>query len=253
MLKETRQQTIRDLVDEHGQITVAELDELLSVSSATIRRDLDELGERGWIARSHGGAVRVNGARKEPPLAARRGQMAAEKKRIAQRAAALTHDGDTVFLGSGTTVAAIAPYLASIRGLTIVTNSLAVVGELRGSGAPEVILTGGTLRPSEDSMVGPIAQQTIRLFRPDRIFVGMRAIDVRHGFTGDTVEEAATDRSIFDIACNVTVLADSSKFGRVSTIVIADISAASLIITDNGLDLSMQEQVLETDVALEVV
>lgn len=235
-MKRTRQSDIRAIVDERGAVTVAELNELFAVSEATVRRDLDTLDELGYVVRTHGGAVQAQRWTKELPLSERHTVMAAEKARIAKCASQLVRTGDTVFLGSGTTVEPMAEHLASIGNLTVISNSLPVINALSHVPSVDLLVIGGSFRRSERSMVGPAAVETIMNFRADHVFMGMRAIDVRHGFTGDAIDEAMTDRAIIEIGSNAVVLADSTKFGSTSTVFLAPLDAADLVITDDGLD-----------------
>ncbi len=232
MLKTARQTQIRRLVEENGQVSVTELNALFEVSEATVRRDLEELAALGWIRRTHGGAIRVQRARKELPVMQRLSSHEDEKQRIGRLAAAQIREGETVFLGSGSTVQAMAGHLLDIPELTVITNSLSVTNQLANGEHVELIVIGGMLRPSELSMVGHIAEQAIREFRADRVFMGMRGIDPRHGFTSDYLPEAMTDRAILEIAPHNVIVADHSKFGRVSTVFLAPVTAAHDIITD---------------------
>jgi len=234
MLRLARHSQIRDLLDHAGQVTVAELNAALHVSEATIRRDLDELDRLGLLRRTHGGAVRL-GDDAEPPIHQRQMEQAAEKERIGRRAARLVADGQTIFLGSGTTVAAMLPHLAGRQGLTVITNSLPVVNALAGR-PEELIVIGGLFRASEQSLVGHIAEAAIRELRADLVFMGMRGIDPTQGYTSDYLPEALTDRAILQVAPRRVVLADHSKFGRVGAVFLAPVTAAEVIVTDSGLD-----------------
>ena len=231
--KPERQSLIRQLVEENGRVTVTDLRVRFGVSEATIRRDLEELDGQGWIRRAHGGAVRLEQAAREPPMLQRVPEQWEEKRLIGRAAAQMIHDGDTIFLGSGTTVLEIARALPADLRLTTITNSLPIVNELVDRPKVELIIIGGMLRPSELSMVGHIAEQSVREFRADRVFMGMRAIDARHGFTSDYLPETITDRTIMTIAPEVVIVADHTKFGRVSSVVVAPVSAAHVIITDS--------------------
>jgi DeoR/GlpR family transcriptional regulator of sugar metabolism len=231
-LKAERFNRIQKLVEQKGRATVAELSKEFEVSEATIRRDLEELDGKGWIQRTHGGAVRIERAGKEPPILQRIEEGYAEKQRIGRAAASLVKDGETVFLGSGTTVLEIARHLSRDMHLTVITNSLLVVNELADRPNIDMIVIGGMLRPSELSMVGHIAEQAVHEFRADRVFMGMRAIDARHGFTNDYLPETMTDRAILSIAPQVIVVADHRKFGRVSSVLVGPVTAAHLVITD---------------------
>jgi DeoR/GlpR family transcriptional regulator of sugar metabolism len=231
-LKEERQGRIRVMVEDQGRVFVQELSGYFNVSEATIRRDLEKLDGQGWVQRTHGGAMRVKRATREPPMLQRIDEQREEKQRIGQVAAALVKDGETIFLGSGTTVLEIARHFPEGLSLTVITNSLLVVNELAERSGIEMIVIGGMLRQSELSMVGHIAEQTVLEFRADRVFMGMRAIDARHGFTNDYLPETMTDRAIFKIAPKVIIVADHNKFGKVSSVLVGPVTGAHMVITD---------------------
>lgn len=251
MLKLARQTQITDLVEQAGAVTVAELNTRLNVSEATIRRDLDELDRRGLLRRTHGGAMRAADGEHEPPIHQRKTEQKAEKERIGRRAASLVADGQTIFLGSGTTVEAMLPFLAEREGLTVITNSLPVVNNL--AGRLDLIVIGGLFRNTEHSMVGHIAEAAIRELRADLVFMGMRGIDPTHGFTSDYLPEALTDRAILQIAPRRVILADHTKFGRVCAVYLAPVSAVEVVISDSHLApamaVAMREKGIEIIVA----
>jgi DeoR family transcriptional regulator of aga operon len=232
VLKEARLDRILDLLAERGEITVTELNEALLVSEATIRRDLEHLSQLGRVRRSHGGAVRVGSTDCEPPLVLREGELRAEKERIGAAAARLVKEGDCVFLGSGTTVEAMAGHLRGVSGLTVITNSLPVVNVLAGSAGLDLIVIGGVFRHTERSMISQVAERMIAEFRAETVYMGVRAIDIVHGLTSDSVSEASTDRAILQIARRCIVLADHTKFGRVSTVSLAPLERVDVLITD---------------------
>lgn len=236
VLKEVRQDRIRDLVSERGQITVAELNDWLQVSDATIRRDLDEMSELGWVRRTHGGAVRVERSDREPPLEQRHAELHDEKRAICAAAAARIRPGDRIFLGSGTTVAELPSQIREVAGLTVITNSLPVITQLADRTDLELIVIGGLFRHTERSMVSEMAARMISEFRVDTVFMGIRGVDPRHGFTSDAIDEAASDRATLQIAPVRVVLADHTKFGKVSTVALAPLTIAQTIITDAAID-----------------
>jgi len=233
LLKVERHNRIRKIVDQSGRVTTVELSDQLEVSEATIRRDLEELDVLGWIQRAHGGAIRIERASKEPPILQRLEELRAEKIRIGAAAAELVKNGETIFLGSGSTVLEVARHLPSEIHLTVITNSLPVVNELVKCPHIDLLVIGGMLRQTELSMVGHIAEQAVREFRADKVFMGMRGIDARHGFTNDYLPETMTDRAILSIAPKIIVVADHSKFGKVSTVLVGHITIANVIITDD--------------------
>ena len=249
-LKAERQNRIRKLVEQQGRVMVVELSQQFDVSEATIRRDLEEMDNLGWIQRTHGGALRVGRAAKEPPMFQRIEENRLEKQRIGQAAAKLVNDGDTIFLGSGTTVLEIARHLPQDIHLTVITNSLPIVNELASHPNIEMIVIGGMLRQTELSMVGHIAEQATREFRADKVFMGMRAIDARHGFTNDFLPETMTDRAILSIAPQVIVVADHRKFGRVSSVLVGPVTLAQIIITDNSISDEIVDELSEIGIEL---
>ena len=251
MLKSARHNQIRSLVDKNGHVTVNELNSLLNVSEATIRRDLDELAEIGWVRRAHGGAVKVARAVKEPPVLLRKQELEKEKQGIGALAAEMVQPGQTIFLGSGTTVSKMTQHLCQVPDLTVITNTLNIANDLVGCGNIELIVIGGMFRQSELSMVGHITEQAICEFRADLVFMGMRGIDPKHGFTNDYLPEAMTDRAILQMAPHIVVLADHTKLGRVSTVFLAPVTAAHTLITDAAAAPEMVQEL--TEFGLEVL
>lgn len=232
LLKLERHGQIQRLVANQGRVTVQELSDLFGVSDATIRRDLEELATQGQILRTHGGAIKTPNISKEPPLMQRLGEHPEEKARIGKAAAGMIRDKETIFLGGGTTVIEVARNLPPDIKLTVITNSLSVVNELARHPGIELIVIGGVMRPSELNMVGHVAELAVREFRADRVFLGMYAVDVHSGFTNDYPPEILTDRAILSIGRQVIVLVDHSKFNRVSSMLVAPVTAAHLIISD---------------------
>jgi DeoR/GlpR family transcriptional regulator of sugar metabolism len=231
-LKEERQQLIRHLVDAEGRVTVPDLSLRFRVSEATIRRDLEDLRLQGRLRRAHGGAVRLERATQEPPMLERGGEQAEAKRRIGRHAAAMVRDGETIFLGSGTTVCEVAEALPPGRRLTVITNSLPIANRLADRLQVELIVIGGMFRPSELSMIGHIAEQAIHELRADRAFLGMRGIDAAAGFTHEYLPEIMTDRAILGMAPQVVIVADHTKLGAVCPVAVAPVTAAQVVITD---------------------
>jgi DeoR/GlpR family transcriptional regulator of sugar metabolism len=253
LLKAERHNQIRKLVNKQGRVTVQELSAQFGVSEATTRRDLEELHGLGQLRRTHGGAVQAEKTSKEPPMMQRIGEKPDEKERIGKAAADLIQDSETIFLGSGTTVIEIARNLPADINLTVITNSLPVVNELANHPGIELIIIGGMLRQSELSMVGHVAEQAVREFRADRIFLGMHAIDPKSGFTSDFLPEIMTDRAIMSIGRQVVILADHSKFDRISSVLVAPVTSANVIVTDMDTSSDCVDQLTELGVHVMVV
>jgi DeoR/GlpR family transcriptional regulator of sugar metabolism len=232
MLTNYRQQKILDILESGTKVRVRELSKSLGVSEATVRRDLDDLKQRGHIHRIHGGAILAEKASPEPPVVQRTHENANEKCRIGQEAAGLIHDDETIFIGSGTTALEVARNLVDRRNLTVITNSLPVINTLaRGQGI-SIIAIGGMLRLSELSFIGYITEQALREFRPQKVIMGIRAISLDEGLTNDYLPEVTTDRVIIQSAPEVILVADHSKFGKVSTAFVALLTSIHKVVTD---------------------
>ena len=191
-----RQLQILQLISRQQRMSVAEICERFSVSEATARRDLEALAVVGKVQRVHGGAIALDQAPAEAPMLQRQGEQEEEKMRIGQAAAALVQDGETVFLGSGTTVLEVARNLRLRQNLTVITNSLPVVNVLAGLENITLICLGGMLRDSELSFIGHLTEQALAEVHAEKVFIGARAITLELGLTNDYLPETMTDRAI---------------------------------------------------------
>jgi DeoR/GlpR family transcriptional regulator of sugar metabolism len=227
-----RQNLLLRYIEQMQRVTVTQLCERFSISPATARRDLDSLAESGKVQRVHGGVLAVRKAPPELPALQRAAEQTSEKKRIAAAAAQLIQDGDTVFLGSGTTVAEIAVFLRERHSLTVITNSLFVINALADSPDINVISLGGILRRTEMSLIGHIAEGSLAEVRTNKVIIGIRAIDIEQGLTNDYVQETMTDRAILKIGQQVIVVADHTKCGRVATAFVAPLNNIHTLVTD---------------------
>lgn len=227
-----RQQQITTLVVREGKISIPQMCQLFQISEATARRDLETLAAQGKLRRFHGGALALETAPPERPLTERSTEQAAEKIRIGQAAAELVRDGQTVFLGSGTTVLELARCLVEHQNLTAITNSLQVAITLANAPGISLIMLGGVFRPSECSFIGHITEQALAEVRADLAFIGIRAVNLEAGLTNDYLPETLTDRAILRAARRIVLLADHSKLERVAAAYLAPLSAVQLLITD---------------------
>ncbi len=229
-MKGVRQRALQDLLREHGQMTVRQLAEHLDVSEATIRRDLQELSGASGLERMHGG-VSFNDDT-EPPVISRRRQNADAKMALARRAAAEIHEGATIFIGSGSTMACLAECLLDRHELTVITNAHNVAAELAGAPGVNIVMTGGALRKGEMSLIGPIAEHTLRQMPFEVAFMSVQGISADGGLSNAFAPEASTDRVVVELAPRLVVVAEAYKLGRVAPIFIGPATAVDLLITD---------------------
>lgn len=238
VLNEERRRAILDLLTHQGRVLVTELASQFETSQVTIRKDLEILHAHGLVHRTHGGALPAReGALEDPTLREKEKLHRQEKLRIADAAASKVKEGQVLILDSGTTTTAIARALRNFKSLTIITNAVNIAAELTGT-AVEVILTGGTLRKNSFSLVGPIAEETLRRLSADLLFLGVDGFDVHYGMSTPNLLEAKVNRVMVEVAKKTVAVCDSSKFGRRSLSLIAPPSALEEIITDRGVQKS---------------
>lgn len=249
LAQERRQRIFKD-IEASGVASVRDLAQRFDVSLITIMRDLQELEQEGLIRRVHGGAISVRGASYEPPFSARESQFSPEKQRIAHKAIELITDGDSIILDVGTTTLELARALKGKRNLTVLVTNLRAALELASQPAIQVIVIGGKLRASELSMVGHLAEQTLRTFQVDKAFIGVGGITLKHGLTEFNFDEAGTKRVMFERARQKIVLADHTKFGKVMLTQVAPLSAVDLIITGSEIDESAKREMEEAGMKL---
>lgn len=234
MLVAERHEKILDLVNQRGSIRVTELGQILGVTEETIRRDLDKLEGEGKLARSHGGAVRVNGDQ-EIPYFEREIQNAEEKIAIAREAIKHISAGDRIVLDASTTAWYMAKNLPDIP-LTVVTNSIKVAIELANKEKIDVISTGGILRPKSLSFVGPLAEQSLNLYRVNKAFISCKGLDFSFGISDSNELGALIKRKMISIADTTFLLLDHSKFGVQDFTHLVHLDQIDQVITDSKTD-----------------
>ncbi len=235
MLNEERRRLILEILLRDGRVLVGALASHFRTSQVTIRKDLDLLHSRGRVHRTHGGALPAReSAVEDPSLGEKEKLRRKEKLQIAAAAARLVKEGQVVILDSGTTTTAIARALRQFKNLTVITNAVNIAADLSGS-ALDVILTGGTLRKNSFSLVGPIADETLRRLNADILFLGVDGFDVHYGLSTPNLLEAKVNRAMMDVSRITVAVCDSTKFGRRSLSSIAPVSAVHHVITDRGI------------------
>lgn len=244
---ERRAEIIR-LLEAHGSVRVATLAVRFGVTEETIRRDLEALEEQGVLQRTYGGAVRAGITPVESPVSRRELEHQEEKEAIAQKAAELVEDGATLFLDASTTVLALARALRGKQRLTIVTNGVRAVTELATRPGYTVISTGGLLRDSSLSFVGPLAERAVSQYHVDWAFLSCKGVTPEQGLTESNELEAQLKRLMVSHADRAVALVDSSKFGHVAFAAIAPISELNILITDANASAAVLEQVRRSGV-----
>lgn len=229
-----RQDRVRDLLRAQGTVRLTFLCDVLQVSPATVRRDLEELERRGELRRVHGGAMSLHSALEEPVFDEKVQLGAAEKQRIAEAALDHIHGGDTLYLDGGSTLLALARLLKHRNDVTLVTNSIRAAQELAASG-PRLILVGGKLRRLSQTMVGPLTRATLDQLHVDKAFMGTLGLTLDALTTTDP-DEAFTKELAMRRAEKVYLLVDSSKAGKTALSRAGSLDDIDVIITDKKMD-----------------
>jgi DeoR family transcriptional regulator of aga operon len=235
MQQRERLGAILERLSTDGSLSVVEIASSLDVSAATIRRDLRLLESQRLLGRTHGGAV-PQGVLYELPLRYKSTRQPQEKLRIAREAASRVLDGWAIGLTGGTTTTEVARALVDRGELTIVTNALNIASELAVRPNLKLVVTGGVARSQSYELVGPIAEAGLEGLNLDMAFLAVDGISPRAGLTTHHEIEAHTDRALLDRAGHVTVVADSSKIGKVAFARICQLSDVDDLITDAGAD-----------------
>lgn len=232
---EERREIIYSVIAKNNRVTNAELSAGYNLNEATVRRDLTELEKRGLIKRTHGGAILANKNLEEIALKVRQYSRVEEKKRIAAAAAQFVSDGDALFVDGGSTTLEIAKALKTKNNLVIVTNSISFALEFSGANSNQVILTGGELRTDTNVLVGPVAIETLRQFRPDHVILGMSSLQLDEGFFTVNQHEAQVKRTMLASGKNSIVVMDSSKIGKCMFSFVCDFSMVDHLVVDDGI------------------
>ena len=226
-----RERTMLKLLSERGSLSVSLLSRELGVSEVTVRSDLKELEEKGYLIRSRGGAYPAL----HQSIIERQQQRIAEKSRIARCAAELVRDGDRIMIEAGTTTALLVRYLIGKRDVQVVTNSTLVFSYARLNPALQITLTGGEFRRETESMVGPVALRTIAGLNVRIAFVGTDGFSIEKGMTTQLFEGAAIVKAMSACAEETLLLADSSKYGKTGFVNVLPLSEVDGVITDSCL------------------
>ena len=256
MSRYERWNRLLELVAEHGHVEVSDAAQVLDVSEATIRRDLDQLAGQRMLTRTRGGATGSTQLAHELPLLYKLARHAAEKQRIGRAAASLIASDATVALNGGTTTIEVARALVS-RGevgdrpaagaaapsglggttaITVVTNALSVANELAIRPQVKLVVTGGVARAESSELIGPLATYVLNDLLFDWAFLGVDGLDPVVGATAHHEGEASINRLMAQRAQRVAIVADGSKLGRRTFARVCGVEDIDVLVTDAAED-----------------
>ena len=224
---------ILELLTKNNKIEVSLLAEELCVSQVTMRKDLDELESKGIIKREHGFALLCSA----DDINGRIAYHYEEKRKIAEKAAELISNGDTIMIENGSCCALLADTLtATKKDLTIITNSAFIAEYIRGKSNFQINLLGGIYQQDSQVMVGPMILQCVENFFVDRFFIGTDGYSTKMGFTNQDQMRAQAVRDMARQAEEVIVLTESEKFSKRGIVPLNLKDQIKAVITDNEID-----------------
>jgi len=245
-----RRQKIMAMLNENKSVLVPELAKLFNVTEETIRRDLEKLEKEGLLKRTYGGAVLVENYNVDIPFEFRNATNIEGKKQIALTLIKYIEDGDTLVMDSSTSALQVAKLLKTKKKITVITNSEQIVNELKVFEDIKVISTGGTLRNKSLSLVGPIAENTLRSLNANKAIISCKGFDIEKGFTESNELEAQVKKMMIEIADQVYMIADHTKMNKTALVNIATLDDVDFIFTDKVLPPSQENAIREKNVEI---
>lgn len=244
-----RHKQILNLLLEAKEVSVNLLSEQLEVSGVTVRQDLNQLERQGFIKRVHGGAV-LNDT---DDISTRLVFNYKQKIRIAQKAASLVNEGETVLIEAGSTNALVARELAKKKGITIITPNVFITREFREHTEIPVILLGGLYQHQSESLVGQLSKLCIDHVNFHKSFIGVDGFSIEAGFTGKDMMRSEIIAYIAQKSPQVFVVTDSSKFGKMELSRYFGVEDVDYVITDEGIPAKERAFLEESSVNVVIV
>ena len=228
---------------------VTQLSREFNVSEVTIRNDLEHLERKNLLVRARGGAIHTeNHVGIDQRITEKHKIHAAEKAAIGKLASSLINDGETIIIDSGTTTAEIVKHLDGIKHLNVITNALNIANLLAAHPAVNVIIPGGYFRENDMSLVGPLAEKNLRNFFVDKVFLSTDGYDTKQGIFTPNIDEAHLNGIMIEIAKEVILVTDSSKFKRKSLAFICGLDKIKKVVTDNGIAIDDRKRLEEAGI-----
>lgn len=234
MLKEERYSIILDLLNQKGIVKVSDITDIIDVTEMTVRRDLQDLDQKGLLKRIRGGA-QLNNLMVEKELShmEKKNINIDLKNNIAKKIAEHICDNDSIFLGPGTTIELVHKYITA-NNVKIVTNSIHVFNQFIDDSRYELILIGGSYRSKTGAFVGSIANDTISRINIKKSFIGVNAI-CDNSISNSHEDEGMIQATILNNSLERYIVADSSKLNKRDFYHFYSLENVTSIITDNNI------------------
>ncbi len=253
MIPTKRRDYLVELLGEQPVLGINELTELLGVSHMTVRRDIQQLEQQGRVLAVSGGVRLAAHFRREPGWHEKAASHINAKQAIARRAAAMIHNGLSVYLDAGTTTYETARLITDRQDLSVVTNNFRISSLLSNYPHIEIFHAGGRVSHDNYSTVGPSVVEFLRHINLDIAFLSSSSWHLGRGVTTPNESKILVKQQLLSIASKRVLLADSSKYGRFGMFCACALEDFDLIITDTGLPAADRRAIRESSLELETV
>jgi len=254
MIKQKRYEKILEIVNDARVVSIEEFCNILNVSKATVRRDLIYLDENKQLKRTHGGAVSlIKPAIADVPIFLRHRRFKPEKERIARAALEMIQDGQTIYIGTGTTMRELAILLDAFSKLTVLTSDIGVAYEISQRTSNDLIVAGGMLKKSTASLIGSFTENMLRDLFVETAFISADSVKPKLGFMDYNVDQVAIKRLMIANSRKSVMLCDQSKLHSNAFMSIAPLSAVDLTVINGEIDPELEQSLLDDGMTLHIV
>ncbi len=232
-MKLRRIQQIEEYIRKYGSVSLDDLCQQFDVSKNTIRRDIYELEARNIVKKVYGGVI-LNDEEAPIPLSLRQMTMKGAKAAIASRAAEFVNDGDVIVIDAGSTTVQIVDHLRNKRQIIIITNSIPVINAALVYDNLHLIVTGGDLLRSTNSLVGQEAIAMVKKFNAHTVFLAATSVSLEKGITNSSLIETEVKKAMMEVSEQTILLVDHTKFDTVSLVTFSDLKDIDVVVTDEA-------------------
>ncbi|MEN8813795.1 MAG: DeoR/GlpR family DNA-binding transcription regulator [Glaciecola sp.] len=239
MLEKHRQQLIKDILDQQQFASVRSLTEKLNSSEATIRRDITKMSKRNEIKKIRGGAESIHGEPIKKHIASSvfrvdKAKRSETKKRIAKRAVELCSDGDSIIINGGSSTFMMGEFLPQVS-VNVFTNSFVLANHITENSDNQVSLPGGEIYREQGIILSSYENDCTPYYHGKMMFMGSPGVS-RFGVMESDPLLIRSEQKLKKQAEKLVILADSSKIGKKSSLVLCPLSEVDIIITDSKVD-----------------
>jgi DeoR/GlpR family transcriptional regulator of sugar metabolism len=240
-----------DILTKDKAVSINKLSDRFSVSTASIRRDLEKMERQGMVKRTYGGAVLIEGVNVEIPLVVREIEQKEAKLKIAKAAARFIGDQDTIFIDSSTTTKELTNFMDGITNLTVITNGIRAMTDMALLENVTVYGISGKLRKPSLSLVGNQAETNVTNYWASKLFFSCTGMWMSHGAMDYSDVEAEVRKRMMAVSQKIILLCDHTKFDRPAFYKICPFSQVNVLITDK--ELSSQWEALLQQNGVELI